>query len=287
MNRLQLWINLIRKYQSCSSFMFDKILKYLGLKKKAVVKSIQLAETREPTAEEWQLAKNNLKKAERNASFAELGGFRPDKDNRKTSWWGGNFLGLKGEDIPVCEDSGRIMHPVLQIRMDELPYHPEALQGIALLTLWFDLQTTVVRKASNGHGFEIRTYDTLENLVPLGPGYREHETFPTFPIKWHGLKGDLPEWEAFDGAPTMVMRYDNSDWFFDQPSRERRAELQQTMPVKVGGHDQWWQSPQHVEGGRYVFFMDSTMRGQFGFPAGGNGNFFRISDDWELRVDFT
>ena len=189
--------------------------------------------------------------------------------------------------MPVCKDSGRKMHPVLQVRMDELPYRPETLEGVALLTLWFDLQAQGLTKSINGHGFEIRTYDSLEGLISLGPAYREHDTFPTFPIKWHGLEEDLPDWEAFDGAPPMVMRSWNSDWFDDHPARDQRAEMQQTMPVKIGGYDQWWQSPQYVEDGTFVFFIDSTSRGQLGFPRGGNGNFFQTSDNWELRVDFT
>lgn len=273
--------------------LLSKLLKNLGFKVKIndQPKSIrQVAshiETREPTAEEWQIAKDNLDKARRNASFAELGGFRPNKDNRHTSWWGGNFLGQQNETVPVCKESGRVMHPVLQVRTDELQYCPDQLSNVALLTVWFDLEATGLIEASNGYGFEVRTYRTLTDLVPLGPGYREHDSFPTFPIKWHGLEGDLPDWETFEGAPEMVCRSSESDWFYDHPSRDRHAELQQTMPVKIGGYDQWWQSPQYIEDGEYVFFMDSTMRGQFRFVAGGNGNIFKTPDGWELRVDFT
>lgn len=273
--------------------MFNKIKRILGFKGTLAEKDPEsrgaalISDPDEPTDEEWQIAKDSLQKSGRNANFSQLGGFRPEKDNRHSSWWGGNFLGEKGETVPTCKDSGRDMHPVLQIRIDELPYPPESLKDVALLTLWFDLQATGLIKSSNGHGFEIRTYKSLSDLVPLGPGYREHETFPTFPIKWHGLEGDLPDWEAFQGAPSMVMRSDESDWFFNHPAKTRREQLQQTMPVKIGGHAQWWQSPKCVDGGDYVFFMYSTERGQFGFPAGGNGNFFRTLDSWELRVDFT
>lgn len=273
--------------------MFDKILKALGKRNSSVRTEIgvqtvlEISKTREPTEEEWQLAKDNLKKAAKNASLAELGGTKPEKENRHTSWWGGNFLGLNEEKVPVCAESGREMHPVLQIRMDEIPHCPEALEDVALLTLWFDLEGQRLSKSSNGHGFEIRTYDTLENLNPLGPGYREHESFPTFPIKWYGLEGDLPDWESFDGAPEIVRLSDDFNWFDNHPTRDQRAKMQQTMPTKIGGHAQWWQSPKYVEDGKYVFFLDSTIRGQFGFPAGGNGNFFRTPDSWELRVDFT
>ncbi len=257
----------------------------VGIFKGILNKNTKHSRYRSPTSEELRIAKDNLIKTGRNASFGELGGVRPEKKNHFKSWWGGNFIGSENEKVPVCQDSGRKMHPVLQIRMDELPFVPRVLSDAAYLTLWFDLEACAVFEASNGHSFEIRTYHSSTNLVPIGPKYREHKTFPTFPVRWHGLEGDLPDWEAFDGAPEMVIHSDDDDWFYDNPVRDKCAELQKTMPVKVGGHDQWWQSPQSVDEGEYAFFLDSTQKGRFGFPGGGNGNFFRTTNGWELRVD--
>ncbi len=243
--------------------------------------------TEDTVKADLETAHDALEKSRKPACFGELGGKRPEKDNRHTSWWGGNFLGAKGETVPKGLNSGQEMIPLIQIRVDELPHIPAEISDVALLTLWMDPDAEIVDRASNGVEFVIRTYDSMDGLIPLGPGYRELENLPTFQIYWTLLCGDVPEWEALEGVPESISLLDDDGWYFDHPARERRAELQESMPIKLGGHSQWWQSPQQVEGGDFVLFLDSTSKGNFGFPAGGNGNFFRTEDSWELIVDFT
>ncbi|MBL4811202.1 MAG: hypothetical protein JKX69_02325 [Rhodobacteraceae bacterium] len=62
---------------------------------------------------------NRLEERARMAVLGDIGGVRPEKDNRAKSWWDGDFLGAEREDLPVCVRSSRLMHPVLQIRVDE------------------------------------------------------------------------------------------------------------------------------------------------------------------------
>lgn len=242
-----------------------------------------------PTPEEWLFAREQLEKAVAPSVFGELGGFRPKStEDRHSSWWGGNFLGSQNESTPTCNASGRKMLPIFQVRTDELPFVPKFLEGVALLNLWFDPETEHIWEAQSGTGFVIRTYDSLDDLKPLGLGYRQHKTLPTFPIRWHQLAQDLPDWEDFvNKVPSAVARQKHSEWFFGHPAFEARAALQKTMPIKLGGYAQWWQSPQKVDGGKFGFFLDSTARGSFGFPAGGNANFFFGSNGWEMRVDCT
>ncbi|WP_286909480.1 hypothetical protein [Roseovarius sp.] len=244
-------------------------------------------EMQAPTLAEWQEAKSALELAARPASLGQLGGFRPDDvTNRFTSWWGGNFLGALGESIPRCEETKAEMLPIFQLRVDELPSIPKALEGVKLLTLWFDVHTKHVWDARNGKGFVIRTYPSLKGLQPLGPGYREHATMPTFPIRWHNLEQDLPDWSDFvDTIPTAVARAPDSEWFFGHPGNASRANLQQDKPLKIGGYSQWWQEPQDVGEGEFVFLLDSTPRGQFGLPAGGSANFFKEGNSWRMLAD--
>lgn len=190
--------------------------------------------------------------------------------------------------MPTCDKSKAEMLPIFQLRVDELTNIPKAFEGIALLTLWFDVGTEYLGETRSGAGFVIRTYPSLDGLVPLGIGYREHETMPTFPIKWHHLENDLPDWGEFhDKVPDAVACSQDSDWFFGHPALATREKLQSTMPIKIGGYSQWWQEPQDVPSGDFAFFLDTTSRGNFGFPAGGNANFFKVGDTWEMRVDFT
>lgn len=238
---------------------------------------------------EIQQAIKALNAAQRSSCFGQLGGFRPsDINDRYTSWWGGNFLAAKGEAIPKCMKTGNTMSPVLQLRIDELPFIPDVFQNISLMGLWFDLSADPqdLWEGKDGVGFVIRTYDSNKDLVPIGSGYGEHPTFPTFPIKWHLFQEDLPSREEFvDKVPLAVAQNYDSSWFHCHEGLENRSTLQKDMPIKIGGYSQWWQSPQHVEGGKFAFFLDSTARGQFGFPGGGNANFFKTESSWEVRVD--
>lgn len=245
-----------------------------------------------------EYAKRALQAATRSANLGELEGIRPDdKNDRTISWWGGNFLGAPDEKVPKCSHSDDLMHPVLQIVVDELPCRPTALDGLAVVSLWMDIendlewfsaQTGDPLIVKSGRGFEVRTYTSMAGLVPLGPGYREHKTMPCFPIKWHEFHNDLPDWGEFftEVAPGLPQEF-GFDWFYDHAGHREIGELQKDKPIKVGGYPQWWQEPQHVEQGQFVFFLDSTVRGSVGFPAGGSANFFRVGDDWEIRADFT
>jgi hypothetical protein len=96
----------------------------------------------EPTSREMQSALKRLEELAAPALLGEIGWSKPEKGNRAKSWWGGNFLGEKDEVVPVCEQSGRIMHPVLQIRVDELPEVPPFFEGLALINIWMDLKSS-------------------------------------------------------------------------------------------------------------------------------------------------
>ena len=93
-----------------------------------------LAEAVEPTAQEMQSALVRLNEMATTAIFGELGGSKPEKEDRAASWWGGNFLGAANEDLPVCNQSGREMHPILQIQIDELREISKAFEGLALVS---------------------------------------------------------------------------------------------------------------------------------------------------------
>jgi hypothetical protein len=95
-----------------------------------------------PTQQEKRTALNRLDELATPAILGEIGGSKPQKENRAASWWGGNFLGAHDEDIPICKKSGRTMHSVLQIRVDELPEIPPAFEGLALTNIWMDLQSS-------------------------------------------------------------------------------------------------------------------------------------------------
>ncbi len=180
------------------------------------------------------------------------------------------------------------MHPVFQVRVDELPVIPEALRGVALLVFWMDLEMDDCHEASNGNSFMIRTYSSLEGLVPIHSDITGGRVLPVFGIQWNLLPNDMPDLETFDDLAPGVIRHDkDTDWFFSHPYRLLRDQLRYEAPLKVGGYPEWWQGPEDFDGGSFVFFLDSSSHGGVGFPGAGSANFYRTADGWEMRGDYT
>lgn len=71
--------------------------------------NVQPAASKTPSDEEMAEALKSLKQSRRRASYGTLGGSKPDKDDRLASWWGGNFSGLPGEEVPVNPATGNTM----------------------------------------------------------------------------------------------------------------------------------------------------------------------------------
>lgn len=243
-----------------------------------------------PSPPEARSADQALRRSLRSAVFGELGGVRPDPADRHRSWWGGCTLGAPGEKVPIGA-SGRSMVSLVQVRTDELGGPTAGLQEAALLVLWLDLEGNLFA-AVEGDDFVVRTYPTIDGLVPLGPGYRESEALPTFPVRWRDPVPEAPSWEdfAFD-VPSRVAWSDTSDWFHGNAVRKQTDALQQSCPIKVGGWPTWiqgtqWENTRDRED--FVLQIDSTEKGRIGFGDSGSIYLFRDKRNgaWLLRCDF-
>ncbi|MGR9190525.1 DUF1963 domain-containing protein [Rhizobium leguminosarum] len=240
-----------------------------------------------PTDSEMQSALDRLQEMVRPAVLGKIGGEMPQKDNRAASWWGGNFLGAEGETVPICEKSGRPMHPLVQIRVDELPETPDALSKLALLNIWIDLEDIPLNDAENGKGFAVRTYPAIADLVPVGPGYRESVDLPTFPVLWCASVLEQPSWEDFAfEIPTSVARSSNSEWFFKSQYATETIKYRGTSPVKLGGWPTWIQGENWPADGEFCFQIDSTSKGRFYVGDSGSIYLFRTPTGWAIRSDF-
>ncbi|WP_312531713.1 DUF1963 domain-containing protein [Paracoccus sp. (in: a-proteobacteria)] len=241
----------------------------------------------ELTQQEIQRALDRLDELARTAILGEIGGSKPQQENRATSWWGGNFLGAQDEDVPICNRSGKKMHPVLQIRIDELPETPPAFEGLALVNIWMDLQSSTFWGAENGHGFLVRTYSDIANLIPLGVGYRESSDLPTFPVLWRETIAEQPSWEDMaDEVPTNVAQASADDWFFKSKYlSDRYHELRSKYPVKIGGWPTWIQGSDWPKDAQFFFQLDSTDKGKMFLGDGGSLYIFKTSNSWIIRGD--
>lgn len=198
----------------------------------------------------------------RPASIATLGGFRPPED--PTTSWFGRAVALPGEGFPVWD--GEPMPPLLQIRVSELPYVPDALTNIALLVLFHNAHRYPF-DAPQGEGWTIREYGTLDGLVPLDTAVVLPRLKP-FPIRWSRIEDDAPGWEDAWGLIDLTPVNEceaASDAFFDDFSRY--------SGTKVGGFPKEIQHGVGVE--RFVFQVGSEEKANWMWADNGIGYFFR------------
>jgi hypothetical protein len=210
----------------------------------------------------------------RKASIAEIGGFRPSSEPI-TSYFGGRFVARAGEEWPL--NGGEPMIPLLQVRTDELPYRPEALEGIALFNVFIGpRELPLDLPAANGQGWVIRTYPSLEGLSQLAPPAEPQ--IRSFPVRWHLSSTDGPQWDDAWGL------YDLSEFnrlndtvhlFYDR--------YDQHPHTKVGGWPAYTQSS--IGSDDYVFQIGSEEKPHWMWGDNGNGYFFFRNGQWSLSWD--
>ncbi|HLK61193.1 MAG TPA: hypothetical protein VKU00_31820 [Chthonomonadaceae bacterium] len=140
-------------------------------------------------------------------------------------------MGLPEEGWPEYE--GVPMLPLCQLRCEGMPALPTALQGVALLCV-FTASVGEEMLSPQGGRWMIRTYESLEGLVPLTyPG--DVTSICSYPIDWHGWleyppnRAYVPEALWIDyGARNVIHRNSNS------------CLVDETPISKVGGY---WESP--------------------------------------------
>lgn len=210
----------------------------------------------------------------RRASVAVIGGFRPPSDPT-CSWFGAGVCG-ESEELPLW--AGKPMFPLLQIRVSELPFVPEALKDTELLVL-FHAQDAYPFGKPHGEGWLIREYSSLEGLVPLPVSSAPAAPLP-FPVRWKEVCNDAPGWEdAWDVVDLAAVNDDSeaSDAFFE--------DFERYSGTKVGGY------PCEIQNGvgiaDYVFQVGSEEKPQWKWADNGIGYFFKSDKTgWSWSCQF-
>lgn len=172
---------------------------------------------------------DQIKSRKRICSFANATQQTQSMD-APTSGYGGVFWGRSDEKWPTS--NGEALLPVLSVRVDELPYYPVHLEGIALINL-FVHEEMMLGGATDEE--VIRVYKTLDGLQPLKA--LKSEQVPFFQIDWE-LREDYPG--PGDIASIWVDEFAAYDEF-DALKDEAKAKIPHHYGTKVGG----W--PNHLQ----------------------------------------
>lgn len=210
----------------------------------------------------------------RAASVAEIGGFRPPVDPL-TSWFGGNFS--MGREEPWPSNAHGPLLPLLQVLVSDLPEVPPPLRPFALIQVFIDnSELPLDLPASNGSGWLLKTYDTLQDLAPK-PCPPSANMLRPFPVQWRLSSADAPSWDDAWGDDrshdAFVELGDAIDLFHDRYKGLHRT--------KVGGWPSWIQSS--FPGGR-DFVMQITSEEKPRWMAGDNGNLYIFHEDGQWRL---
>lgn len=211
----------------------------------------------------------------RRASIAAAGGFRPPVDPI-TSWFG-QCVGLPGEHLP--EWDGRPLAPVLQVRIDELPFIPEVLKDTKLLVIFCDLED-IPCDTAHGEGWLIREYKSLEGLVPLVSAGAATGIRP-FPAYWHEVEDDAPSWDDIAEMVNVdeIMRFDNALETFHEAFVTHEG-------TKFGGYPRSLQGEAGIAD--FVFQIDSEQKVGLDWIDGGVAYFHKATQtgEWKFSCQF-
>jgi hypothetical protein len=127
----------------------------------------------------------------------------------------------------------------------------------------------------------------MENLAPVGFGYRENAELPTFPVFWRETVFEQPGREDMAGeVPGNVAQSSADDRFFkSRYSSDRYYELRRKYPVKVGGWPTWIQGTNWPKKAQFALKVDTTDKGRMFLGDAGSFYIFKTPESWEIRGD--
>jgi hypothetical protein len=222
---------------------------------------------------EAQQSLDDLRRKLRRASLAQVGGFRPEGP---ASSWFGRCMAHPGEGLP--EWKGKPMFPLLQIRVNELPFKPKELDGIELLTL-FHNQDEHPFDEPHGNGWLIREYRSVAGLVELRPPASPVALKPS-PVRWTLIDDDAPGWE--DAGGVIALKPLIAD---EEANKVFHEEFNRYWGTKVGGYP--YQIQHGANADDFVFQVGSEEKVPWMWADNGIGYFYKPpSGEWRWTCQF-
>ncbi|MBS1660424.1 MAG: DUF1963 domain-containing protein [Bacteroidetes bacterium] len=224
--------------------------------------------------------KNRLVKK---ATGLSTGGFKPTYSD-KESWIG--RIAYYREDESIPEDAaGLPMLPILQLSLEGLPYVPEGLENIRMITLFVseDLPSGI---AEEGADWVLREYTKTDDLVEKDLG--NSETFlRSFPLKTTYIPEDYPVWDG-DSIPEdlveEIIRLEKKGEIDDYYN-----EVINNYGHKLGGYPTFYRPDFNFDDG-YEFKLQIASDEKARLNIIEEGTIFlakhKENGSWQLFVDF-
>lgn len=136
----------------------------------------------------------------KSATVFKTGGFRPTYSIEE-SWLGAVPYSLEEEELPL-DGAGLAMIPLLQVNLASLPYVPEVLQQIKVISVFVSPNFKPEGDNLKDY-FCIREYATLKGLLLTNRQNKNSELHP-FPLLANLVEDDSPMWDSEDIPMAIV-----------------------------------------------------------------------------------
>ena len=218
----------------------------------------------------------------------ETGGFRPTESKRE-NWIGRVFL-CKPEEAekPVTDNDGKLLYPLAQFYLPDLPHVPEQLRHVTWLTVFMaeeipEMDKVRVKRGDmvfreyvgrQGKGWLIREYTADDELVRYDYPPAPDGSPKPFPLKPVSVEQDFPIWDG--GGLDADLEDEICDLEGDYGESHDADHLD--YYTDIGDEHDY----RHKFGGYPSFCQSGICRNQGGRLLMGDGNFefvFQISSD--------
>ena len=201
----------------------------------------------------------------RKAIVMDIGGFRPP-ENPLCSWFGKVSFCLPSEEWP--QQRGEPMHALAQVNLTEFPFKPNGLEDFEFITIFIGPKELPM-DAPNGDNWELRTYKSIKDLVPLKQSVSSSWLKP-FPMKPRVVDEDFPCWEDVPvECPEEV-----EDVYYDLFENVGGFKFG-GWPTLIQAEIFWAPWNKHEANPEYIFQVDTTEKGNWMWGDNGVGYFVR------------
>lgn len=203
-----------------------------------------------------------------------------DEGDSHGSWLGHVAVAAPGEGWPEFE--GQPLAPIAQLRLDQMPFVPEELHDLQMITVFAQFQDGQLGEDFLGRdpdSWMLRAYTAGVDLVKIERP-DENFGFERAPLAYELLEKDPPHWDDVSGE------IENDQWPKKGVDRESRGRVG-GWPTLIQSEIYWAPHNKHPANPKYAFQIDSDPDLNLWFGDSGTMYFGRGTgehrNEWEME----